>query len=209
MNALRFCLVVLLVFSSTDSKAQARITMTGSTKMTFDWACFLVIDNPNPNAINILGANNGIISEEEDCKIRWVVDTATGSYRLPFMTAAPNFHKIPLDYTITSGTSQIGHVDFSTYPTVTNTGNAPWPSPVVCLNFEWSACAGYPNQHQFNRRETVFCRFGGLTPTIALTLVATASFSFPNSETAANNTINIAGMKAYRYDHKQWRLAWV
>lgn len=124
--------IVTAMFS--DAIGQARMVMNdnvylvmngpGSVNNTAD-PIYLVIDNPNANAITTSGSGGNIISERQANIVRWNIGTsATGTYTVPFTTPfttpSPGFHKIPYVMTIDNPGVGAGRVDFSTYFTANN-----------------------------------------------------------------------------------------
>lgn len=81
---------------------------------------YLVIDNPNPNAITLVGAvtaNVPIIkSETEVNKVRWATGAATGTYVVPFSTGTnASGVAMPLTVQKTSAGVGAGSIVFATY----------------------------------------------------------------------------------------------
>lgn len=104
----------------------AYITMNGGTAAT---PIYLVIDNPNGNALTTSGAGGNLLSEDEYNKVRWNIGNNTGNYVLPYTTGTGTNVKMPLTYQITGAGSGGSHIDFSTYPTAV--ANTPYPSMVT------------------------------------------------------------------------------
>lgn len=129
---LLFCLLSLILSSLLYSQGRivmnndAYINMSGGTAAT---PIYIVLDNPNGNAITTTGSGGNLISENEYNKVRWNILGNTGTYTLPFTTGTGTNVKMPLTYQITGAGSGGTHIDFSTYPT--NIGNTPYPSMVT------------------------------------------------------------------------------
>lgn len=87
---------------------------------------WLVIDNPNANAITLTGTTVGvpiIRSELEDNMIRWAIGAQTGTYGIPFAnikTTVPSSVAMPLTVQVTSAGSADGSLVFSTYNSLSN-----------------------------------------------------------------------------------------
>jgi len=98
---------------------QARMVINNNAYVVFDpntpaaQSTFLVVDNPNTNAITVTGTGANIVSERERNLIRWSVGTGTGVYSIPFTN--PSNVKMPLSYTVLAAGSAGGSVLFSTY----------------------------------------------------------------------------------------------
>lgn len=98
---------------------------------------YLVIDNPNANAITLVGAvtsNVPIIkSETEQNKIRWAIGASTGTYVIPFAsgTTAAGV-AMPLTVQKTSAGAGAGSIIFSTYNTLGKVGAA------AAVNLGWN-----------------------------------------------------------------------
>lgn len=90
---------------------------------------YLVIDNPNANAITLVGAvtsNVPIIkSETEQNKVRWAIGANTGTYVVPFSTGSTAAGvAMPLTLQKTSAGAGAGSIIFSTYNTLGKVGAA-------------------------------------------------------------------------------------
>ncbi len=98
---------------------QARLVINNNAYVVFDpntpaiQPTYLVVDNPNTNAITVAGTGANIVSERERNFIRWSIGTGTGTYSIPFTN--PGNVKIPLSYTVLGAGSAGGSVLFSTY----------------------------------------------------------------------------------------------
>lgn len=91
----------------------------------------LTINNNSP--LSLTRTNGFILSEKVDNsgKLKWVIDSNTGSYTFPFGTISGEY--IPFTLTLTSG--NIGNVTVSTFPTAND--NTPYPTspdPVTNMN---------------------------------------------------------------------------
>ncbi|MBK6627478.1 MAG: hypothetical protein IPJ87_11335 [Flavobacteriales bacterium] len=98
---------------------QARLVINNNAYVVFDpntpaaQSTYLVVDNPNANAITVAGTGANIVSERERNFIRWSIGTSTGAYSIPFTN--PGNVKMPLTYTVLAAGSAGGSVLFSTY----------------------------------------------------------------------------------------------
>ncbi|MCC5923841.1 MAG: hypothetical protein JJT77_08650, partial [Crocinitomicaceae bacterium] len=117
-----------LIFIFSDVFSQARMVMSDNVYLVMDGPgalnntadpIYLVIDNPNDNAITTTGMGGNIISERQANIVRWNIGTtASGTYTVPFTT--PSSVKVPYEMTIDAAGVGAGRVDFSTYFTANN-----------------------------------------------------------------------------------------
>lgn len=113
----------------------AKITLSDQVYMGLQNGANLVIDNPNPDAIQANGSTPGHLeSEGENNVVKWNIGTGTGDFTVPFSTKWATATYIPLTVSITSAGSSDGAIVFSTYETSTDL-NAPFPSGVTNMNF--------------------------------------------------------------------------
>lgn len=180
--------------------AQARIHIGNDAYFVIDDSAFLVIGNPNPNAITIGGGGANIVSESENDRIRWEIGPGNGNYIIPWTTA--NGIKIPLSVNLGTGGTGAGHFVLSTHTdnnAINNWDNFDYrPSDVLHM---WGA--GIPN----NSPNVIdrFWRIEHQAYTAAPQAVLT--FAYDDGErTAAGNTIPAGALFAQRYDNisNQW-----
>lgn len=137
MKTFRLLLIVLaIVLYTTPLRSQARliindnayVRMNGGSSAT---PIYIVVENPNANAITTTGTGGNLVSENEYNKVRWNIGTSTGTYILPY-TSNPSITntKFPLSVQITVAGTGAGLIDFSTYETTTDM-NIPWASMVT------------------------------------------------------------------------------
>ena len=91
---------------------------------------YLVIDNPNSNAITLVGAVTAdvpiIKSETELNKIRWATGAGVGSYVVPFSTGTTTAGvAIPLTVQQTTPGTGAGSIVFATYNSLGKSGGGP------------------------------------------------------------------------------------
>ena len=113
--------------------SQARMVFLNDPYVVINDQAYVVIDNPNANAITNPAQGN-IVSEDEFNYLKWNIGSSTGNYQVPFTTG--NSVKIPLAVNITAAGA--GGADpsilFSTYGGL---GTANWdsftnrPNPVL------------------------------------------------------------------------------
>jgi len=117
-----------LVFNG-DGSTKTYMVMSDGTQAT---PVYLVVDNPDANAISRTGSDAGwIISENEFHIVRWNMQTNTGNYQVPFGAAAGYEAEeyIPLSFEKTSDDPT--DVLFATYGT--DIENSLYPSIVTNL----------------------------------------------------------------------------
>jgi hypothetical protein len=150
MRTSNLLLFGIAFFLSTSVFGQARIVLNDAVFMPMDGGVFLVVDNPNANAITRVGTADGvIISEDEDNKVKWNIGTATGTYVLPFGAASGlSFEEIPLTVDVTGAGTGAGNLQMSVFgcPGGASASNTPWPSNVTHLN---DALTGTTNNNTY------------------------------------------------------------
>jgi len=126
-------IAVYLTLASPAVFSQAQLVMNDDVYMIMDGGTqitpiYLVVDNPNGNALITAGSGGNLISENEFNKVRWNIGSTSGTYTVPYTTGTGTDVKMPLTYSITTPGSGGTHIDFSTYPTAIN--NAPYATMV-------------------------------------------------------------------------------
>lgn len=97
--------------------SQARIMLNGGI-MNIENGAFLVVNNPNANAVTRLAGGGHIISESEDDIVRWNIGQTVGSYILPWGIGASTY--LPMAFTtVNNAVGPTGFMDFATYRTAT------------------------------------------------------------------------------------------
>lgn len=96
-------------------QAQSRLVLNDGGWVRIDNGAWVVIENPQPNAITTLGSGGNILSEGEFDRVRWQIRNSTGTYVVPFTSASGV--RMPLTYTVLGGGSNepTASVCFSTY----------------------------------------------------------------------------------------------
>jgi hypothetical protein len=123
-------LFILLFLSITILYGQGRLTFNNNSYVVIKTA-YVVLANPNSNAIVLYGTGGNIITEAEVNRLRWLIGTSTGTYTTPFTKSVGN--KIPFSINITSaGVGAGSFFDFSTYST--NVNNITYPTGVTHMN---------------------------------------------------------------------------
>ena len=111
-----FGLAVLFVLAlPTVAWTQARLVLNNNAWVRIDNGAWVVIGDPNPTGIQILGTGGNIRSEGEFNRVRWNIRATTGIYTVPFTTAGSV--KMPLTYEVTTaGDNGVNaSIGFSTY----------------------------------------------------------------------------------------------
>ncbi len=123
--------IFILIFVSTFAFAQGRMVINNNGYVVIDNSAFVVLQNPNPNALTVIGSGN-VISENERDVIKWEIGTTIGTYTIPWTTASGV--KIPLVINkTTAGTGAAADFVLSTWET--NDNNLSIPSAVNNMNY--------------------------------------------------------------------------
>ncbi len=104
---------LLLLIFSISAYSQNRLIINNDAFVCIDSSTYLVIDNPNANAISVSGSGGHIISENETASVKWNIDTIIGTYVVPF--AKDSAKKIPLTLNLSGAGTGSGSIVFSTY----------------------------------------------------------------------------------------------
>ena len=195
------CMPVLVI-------AQARLVMNNGGFMVMQNGIYLVVDNPNSNAITELGAGGNIVSESEYNKVRWNIGTSTGTYTVPFTdnvgsgaaygdnaqtTDAGN--RIPFSFTIGTAGSGSGYIDFSTYDGATWDNNTYRPSMVTHMGQMIAPNAVNHSEYAIDRFWLVNAQGYSTKPSGFLT------FTYIDNEwSAAGNVLAEANLGAQRFN---------
>jgi len=185
-----------LLALSTTTFGQARLMINDDAYVVMDGGVFIVLDNPNANALSTLGTGGNLVSEDEDNKVRWNIGTTTGTYVIPYTSnPATSNTKIPFTTAITSaGAGATGFIDFSSYETGTD-NNSPWPSNVTHMN---DALTGSINNTLY-----VIDRFWLVNSTNYTTnpsVDMTFGYIDGATEMGGTNTISEGNLRAQRFD---------
>lgn len=130
MNSARLIALFSLVFFSIyESRGQARLVINNDAFIVIDNSAFVVLDNGASNAITTLGTGGRIVSENENDRIKWNIGTSTGTYTIPYSTAAGV--EFPMSVTINVAGVGAGNITFSTYNGPTWDNNTYRPSDVT------------------------------------------------------------------------------
>lgn len=180
---------------------QARIHLANDASIVIDNGAFLVIDNPNPNAITTAASGGNILSESENDLVRWNIGANTGNFQVPWTTGTGV--KIPLTIDITTAGTGSGHLLLSTHPdndAVDNWNNDDYrPSDVTNMGG-----ASIPNNSP-----NVIDRFWRIQHQgFSAAPQATLTFAYDDAErTNPGNTIPAGSLFAQRFSTSQ--NAWI
>ena len=169
---------------------QGRLILNNDAFIVIDNGGQVVVENPSPNAIEVIGTGGNIVSESENDILNWKLGTNTGNYVIPFTTV--NAVKIPLELAIDVGGVSGAGVAFSTYRTATVT-NTPYPSGVDNL----AGCSGSDNSLNIVDR---FWRVATLGYSVNPSVTLSISYDDGVAEMGNGNTIDEANLKAKRYN---------
>lgn len=198
MRYLLYYLLLVLFFAGFSSIGQSRIvinndayiTMSGGSSIT---PVYLVVDNPNTNAITTAGSGGNLISGNEFNKVRWNIGTNSGLYTLPFTTGTGTATRIPYIMNITTPGTGGTHIDFSTFPTTVM--NMPRPTMVTHMLDALTAT--------IDNSMWVIDRFWVIDAmNYATRPAATMIFNYDPTETGGNSLV-AGNMKAQRFDSDQ------
>lgn len=172
---------------------QQRMVLNAGAFINISHNANVILDNQNTNALQVATTGN-IISEGENNVLKWIVNSATGNYVVPFANAA--LFSIPLRCNITTAgtTSGAGSaIVFSTYETATD-ANLTYPSDVTHLN---SNCRDSVGLFAVDRFWRIDAQGYSTKPTPVI------SFGYSNSisETGGANTITTGKLKAQRFNN--------
>lgn len=180
-------------FAALNGFSQARLVFNSpSSYMVIDNAAYVVIDNPNPNAITILGTSANIISENELDVIKWNIGATTGAYTIPWTTRT-TLTNIPL--TVNKNTAGVGagYLILSTYETSTDM-NTPWPSDVT--NMYSNVVGGDGSLYVVDRFWRIDANSYATKPDVVLDF----TYDDAANEIAVTNTIIEANLQAQRFN---------
>ena len=159
-----------------------------NTAATTD-SVFVVLANGNANALSTAGTGGNIITKKEKNQIKWNVGTNTGTYTVPFTTAATATNasesKIPASVNITGAGTGSGNLKLSTYTDNDATNNS------TASDYKPSDVTSFLNSSLADNSANVVNRFwildaNGYTDKPDVTL----SFTYDDDEVSATgNTV--------------------
>lgn len=198
---------ILTIFLSfiavTTAWSQARMVFQNDPYVVINDQAYVVLDNPNANAITNPAQGN-IVSEDEFNYVKWNIGGSTGSYVVPFTTA--NDFKVPVTVNITGAGA--GGADpsilFSTYGGL---GVGPWdsftnrPTPVA---HTVDIATGSINNSPFVIDRYYIMDAGGYVTKPSATL--SIGYADEEHSAVAGNTIVEGQLGAQRYnsDTNEW-----
>lgn len=187
---MRSAILLLIGFQSQMIFAQSQMVLNNDVNMVMSNGVYLVVDNNNPNAITTAGTGGNILSELESNIVSWHINSASGSYVIPFTTTSGI--KIPLTMQITGSGAGSGIIDFSTY------GGATWNNDT----YRPTGVTNMTNMGTTNNSAEVIDRFW-IIDAHGYTTKPSGNLQFNYNDAehlAIGNTINEADLKAERYE---------
>lgn len=185
------------------SAQNARLVLANNAFMTFGYTApttntYLVIANPDPNAITVTGTGGNIVTENERNRVRWLNDgtTPASAYTVPLTSRAGDKIPVTVQKNNNGVATSTSSIVFSTYNWQAATAGASWdnsfyqPTDVVHMN---SNIDGSPNSGNVIDRFWIIDAgqpgFGYTTkPNV------TISMGFRNADITAGNTAGLAGV---------------
>lgn len=182
--------------------SQSRMVINDDAILVINGGAYLVIDNPNANALVVAGTGGKIKSEGETNRVRWRIGNTVDTYVIPFADdEIEGGTKIPLTMHISTAGAGGGYFDFSTYDGPTWDNNTYKPSMVTSMGQYYAPGVA-------NHSAKVIDRFWIMNPVgYSLKPTTRLTFTYIDAEhTATGNTMNEANMGAQRFNNttNQW-----
>lgn len=180
----------------------ARLNLNNDVWMVIDNGSYLVIDNPNTNALATTGTGGNLSSESENDRVRWAIGNSTGLYRLPYTNNAGD--KIPFTFQITTAGSANGSMLFSTYNHEVQ-GGAAWnndlyrPSDVTHM-LDWATGSLNNSANAVDRFWIVDARDATYGYTSAPSSRMTFTYDVATDVTAGNTITGTSQVGAQRFN---------
>lgn len=186
---LQLFLLFFSCFCNSNIFSQARLILNNGGILNITNGAFVVIDNPNPNAIT-RNTSGHIISEGELNRVKWNIGTTAGSYVVPFGIGTSEY--LPVSLTTSGAAGAAGSLTFAMYG-----GN--W------LNTSYlpAGITNFINNRGFNNSAFVIDRFWRIEPNNYTTKPALSNLVFTyrdNEHSVASNTIIESNLTAQRYN---------
>ncbi len=189
IRCLQSILTLLISLTFFSGFSQARLIINNGGIINITNSAFVVIDNPNPNAItrNISGH---IISEGEFNRVKWNIGTTTGSYVVPFGIGTAEYLPVSLTTSAASGAS--GSLTFAMY-------GGGW----INTSYLPTGITNFVNNQGANNSAFSIDRFWRIEPTNYTTKPALANLilTYRDPEwSVSSNVITEANLIAQRYN---------
>lgn len=184
-------LLVLFIILYANSFAQGRLVLNNGGIVRIDSSAFLVIDNPNPNAITRITSGH-IISEGQFNRVKWNIGTTSGSYVIPFGIGTSEY--LPVSLTTSGAVGATGSLTFSMYPVGSWLNSSALPVGVT----------NFINNYGTDNSAFAVDRFWRIQPSGYTTKPALSNliFTYRDPEwTVANNAILESNLIAQRYNN--------
>lgn len=188
----KFLLNIFTLLFSISTFAQAQLILNNGGIVNITNSAFVVIDNANPNAIT-RNSSGHIISEGEFNRVKWNINTTTGTYVVPFGRGTAEYLPITLTTSAAVSPGSNGSLTFAMYPVGSwiNTTNLP------------TGVTNFLNNNGTDNSAMVIDRFWRIEPANYSTKPALANliFTYRDPEwSVANNSIIESNLIAQRYN---------
>lgn len=187
-------LTFALVFLHLLGFSQARLVLNGGI-VNIENGAYLVLDNPNGNAITRLVGGGHIISESENDVVRWNIGQTADTYNIPWGIGASTY--LPMSFTTVNNAVGInGFMDFATYRTPTWKNSDFLPSGVLHVGGMGDAPGLDISNYVIDRFWLMGMRSYTTKPSLT-----SVQFNYQDIEhSVASNTITESDLVAQRYN---------
>ncbi len=168
--------------------AQARLILNNGGFVNITQGAYVVIDNPDANAIT-QNSSGHIISEGENNIVQWTIGTTAASYTIPWGFGTTNY--IPVLFTTASAAGS-GFFQFSTYRTPWN-NSSQLPTGIATFT---NATGADNSAYVLDR----FWQINALSYTTKPTLTSLQLTYIDVEHSVASNTITETSLGAQRYN---------
>lgn len=184
-------LLLILIFQIKTAFSQARLILNNGGIVNITNAAFVVIDNPNTNAIT-RNTTGHIISEGEFNRVKWNIGTTAGTYTVPFGIGTSEY--LPVTLTTSGASGATGSLTFAMYPVGSwlNTSNLP------------TGVTNFINNYGTNNSAFAVDRFWRIEPNSYTTKPALTNLQFTYRDpewSVVSNAINEPNLIAQRYNN--------
>jgi len=203
---MKLLLFFISAFLSITVFSQGRLVINDNAFVVMQGGAFIVLDNPNTNAITVQGTGANIVSEAENNKIKWQIGTNTGAYTIPFTDNAnatsgdnaqtvDNGTKIPYTLNISAAATGGNYYEFSTYDGATWDNQTYMPSMVTHMGQLLAPYAANHSAYAIDRFWVINLVGYATKPTV------THSFNYIDNEiTAVGNSLLEVNLGAQRFN---------
>lgn len=180
----------LFFIISFNGFSQARLILNNGGIVNITNNAFVVIDNPNTNAVTRNTAGH-IISEGEFNRLKWNIGTTAGAYVIPFGIGVAEY--LPVSLTTSGASGASGSLTFAMYPVGSWLNSANLPTGVT----------NFVNNYGANNSAFAVDRFWRIEPANYTTKPALSNLIFTYRDiehTVASNAITESNLIAQRYN---------